>query len=86
MGLKVWSVVLVFGLLLVIFIGYLTGLLSSLNALMLLCVLMILFVTYLVLTRRDPMTKVPTPLELEKMKRRRNAEKSGFHSESDDEL
>ncbi len=86
MGLKVWSVVLVFTLLLIIFIGYLTGLLSPLNSAMMLCVLMIFFVAYISLTRRDPMTKVPTPLELEKMKRRRRAEQSGIRIEPDDKL
>jgi hypothetical protein len=86
MGLKVWSVGLVFSLLLLIFIGYLSGLLSSLNLLMLLCVLMILFVAYIMLTRKDPMTKIPTPLELEKIKRRRYAEESGIRSEPDEKL
>jgi len=86
MGLKVWSVALVFTLLMIIFIGYLTGLLSPLNSAILLCVLMIFFVAYISLTRKDPMTKVPTPLELEKMKRRRSAEESGLRLESDEKL
>mgnify|MGYP000858747331 CR=1 FL=1 len=86
MGLKVWSVALVFTLLLIIFIGYLIGMLSPLNSAILLCVLMIFFVAYISLTRKDPMTKVPTPLELEKMKRRRSAEESGLRPESDENL
>lgn len=86
MGLKVWSIALVFSLLLFIFIGYLSGFLSSLNSLMLLSVLMILFAAYISLIRKDPMTKVPTPLELEKMKRKRYAEESGIRSDTDEKL
>ncbi|MDD1728704.1 MAG: hypothetical protein LUQ50_06500 [Methanospirillum sp.] len=84
MGLKMWSLVLVFSLVLLTLIGFLAGLLSGLDFALLIAVIMLLFITYFSLTRKDPLTKVPTPLELEKMKRRMKAEESGLYLEPED--
>lgn len=79
MALKVWSLLLAGILFMIMVSAFIAGFLSILNFALLLCVIMILLVTYISLSRQDPLTKVPTPLELEKMKRKKQEEKSPFH-------
>jgi hypothetical protein len=76
MGLKMWSVVLVVSLLCILLIGFLAGFISLINLSLLVCSILILFASYLTITRKDPFTKVPTPLEIEKIKRKRKGEDS----------
>lgn len=78
MALKVWSLLLAGTLFMIMVVAFIAGFLSVLNFALLLCVIMILLVTYISLSRQDPLTKVPTPLELEKMKRKKQEEKSPF--------
>jgi hypothetical protein len=78
MALKVWSLLLAGTLFMIMVVAFIAGFLSILNFALLLCVIMILLVTYISLSRQDPLTKVPTPLELEKMKRKKQEEKSPF--------
>lgn len=86
MGLKVWNLVLVSSLLLVLLAGFLSGLIPTLNFVLLVCAIMILFITYISLTRPDQLMKVPTPLELEKIKRKKKAEESGITSGPEDKI
>jgi len=82
MGLKVWSLALVFSLVLVFLIGLFVGFISLLNFAILISSIMILFAAYISLTMKDPMAKIPTPLQLEKMKRRgKNEDRSYFEPE-----
>ncbi len=78
MAIKVWSLVLVAICVFLLLLALVTGLIPLLNFALLTSVVMILLATYVSLTRKDPSTKVPTPLELEKMKRRLKAEESGI--------
>ena len=78
MGLKMWSVVLVFSLLILILVLFMAGMLSFLDVSLLVSSILIFFASYATLTRRDPLTKVPTPLEIEKMKRRRKDKESNI--------
>lgn len=78
MGLKMWSVVLVFALLILILVLFMAGMLSLLDVSLLVSSILIFFASYVTLTRRDPLTKVPTPLEIEKMKRRRKDKESSI--------
>ena len=80
MGLKVWNLVLVSSLLMILLISFLAGIIKILDLAMLVCFILILFASYLTITRKDPLTKVPTPLELEKMKRKLKVEDSGILS------
>jgi hypothetical protein len=77
MGLKVWNLVLVSGLLLVLLISFLAGFIPTLDFLLLISVILILFITYISLTRPDQM-RVPTALEMEKMKRKMKTGDNGF--------
>lgn len=78
MALKVWSLVLVLATLIILLLALMAGILPVLNFFLLVSVIMILLATYVSLTRKDPFTRVPTPLELEKMKRKMKAEESGI--------
>jgi hypothetical protein len=76
MGLKMWTVVLVFSLLILYLIGHLIGFFSLIDLAMLVCSTLLFFASYVMLTRKDPFTKVPTPLEIEKIKQKRKSQES----------
>ena len=78
MGLKVWSIALVFVILIVLLIGFLTGFIKILDFGLLVFVVLVLLASYLTITRKDPLTRVPSPLEIEKMKRKMKVEESGI--------
>lgn len=70
MGLKVWSLVLAIVIIVSLLIGFRIGVVSLLDLGMLIFVTLVLLAAYLTLTR-NTLTKVPTPLEIEKMKRKK---------------
>jgi len=78
MGLKVWSIILALGLILAILISFLIGIVGILELGLLVFAILLLLATYLTLTRKDPLTRVPTALEIEKMKRKMKVEDSGI--------
>jgi len=83
MGLKMWSIVLVFSLLILILVLFMAGILSLIDVSLLVSSILIFFASYVTLTRKDPFTKVPTPLEIEKMKRKRKGQGSDILEETD---
>lgn len=78
MGVKVWSLVLVSVILIVLLIGFFAGLIKILDLGLMVFAILVLLASYLTITRKDPATKVPTPLEIEKMKRKMKGEDSGI--------
>lgn len=78
MGLKMWNVLLVFSLLAIFLIGYVTGFFSLIDVALLLASTLIFFASYVMLTGKDPFTRVPTPLEIEKIKRKRESKETNI--------
>jgi hypothetical protein len=78
MGLKVWSLALAGTLVLILLISLLTGILTILDLALLTVAILLLLASYLNLVRKDNLTKIPTALEMEKMKRKMRAEDSGI--------
>jgi hypothetical protein len=78
MVLKVWSIVLVSALVFILLISFFVGMISFIDLALLILAFVLLLGTYLTLIRKDSLSKVPTALELEKMKRKLKAEESGI--------
>lgn len=78
MGLKVWSIALASVLVIILLISFLVGVIKLIDLGLLVFAILLLLATYLTLTRKDPLTRVPTALEIEKMKRKMKVEDSGI--------
>ncbi|MFH0966579.1 MAG: hypothetical protein V1862_02700 [Methanobacteriota archaeon] len=86
MGLKVWSLVLVSVILIVLLIGFLAGFLKILDLGLLVFAILVLLASFLTITRKDPLSKIPTALEIEKTKRKIKVEESGIRIAPEDKL
>ena len=78
MGLKVWSLVLFAVIIIILLVGFFAGFIKILDFGLLGMVTLVFLASYLTITRKDPLTRVPTPLEIEKMKRKMRVEESGI--------
>jgi hypothetical protein len=78
MGLKVWILVLISVILIFLLVGLRAGMIKPLDFGMLVFVILVLLASYLTITRKDSLSRVPTALEIEKMKRKMKSEDSGI--------
>ncbi|HWQ68120.1 MAG TPA: hypothetical protein VN372_14775 [Methanospirillum sp.] len=84
MALKVWNILLIALILVLSLIGFLFKLIPIFTLVTITGFILAVLLGYVILTRPDPLARVPSALEIERVKRKMKAEEDGLIFDEDE--